>query len=141
MRTGERDEAQKNIIQLDQRNALLAADLQDRTNERDSAALTLQERDARIAQLEAELHERTSQRDQQQRTVEERDTKIVQLEAALAAAQSDITESRRERVITSSKLARAGGKWNEDRASLERAKDALAAALAQIEEAEGRPFE
>jgi len=38
-------------------------------------------------------------------------------------------------------VSRARAKWAEDRSSLERAKDALAAALAQIEEAETRSLE
>jgi hypothetical protein len=59
----------------------------------------------------------------------------------LAAATSDTSTIRAELENANARLARASGKWGEDRASLERAKDALAAALAQIEEAEGRPFE
>ncbi|HEY0467645.1 MAG TPA: hypothetical protein VGC79_25770 [Polyangiaceae bacterium] len=39
------------------------------------------------------------------------------------------------------RVSRAHAKWNEDRSSLERAKDALAAALAQIEEAESRALD
>jgi len=39
------------------------------------------------------------------------------------------------------RIEKALAKWTEDRASLERAKDALAAALAQIEEAEGRALD
>ncbi|HYJ08441.1 MAG TPA: response regulator [Polyangiaceae bacterium] len=140
-RSNERDDAHKTISQLNERNAMLASALHDRTNERDSHALTLEERDARIVQLETELAERTAQRDQHQLTVEERDTRIVRLEAALAAASADASELNRQLDTAQTKLGRVGSKWSEDRASLERAKDALAAALAQIEEAEGRPFE
>ncbi len=114
-RSAERDDAQRSLQQLGERNQLLSDELAERTNERDSKALSLEERDARIAQLEADLAERTAQRDQEKSTVEARETRLVQLEAALAASNGDLGEAR--------------------------AKDALAAALAQIEEAEGRPFE
>jgi hypothetical protein len=38
-------------------------------------------------------------------------------------------------------MEKARTKWTEDRASLERAKDALAAALAQLDDVEGRSLE
>ncbi len=140
-RTSERDTARGSLEESLGRVRELEASLADRTNERDSSALTLQQRDAQVAQLEAELAERTSQRDQQKQNVEERDSKIVQFEAALAAAAADAAETKSRLDAAGMKLARASTKWNEDRVSLERAKDALAAALGQIEEAEGRPFE
>ena len=43
--------------------------------------------------------------------------------------------------VNGAALNRARGKWEGDRASLERTKDALAAALAQIDEIEARTFE
>jgi len=43
--------------------------------------------------------------------------------------------------VEQGRVSRAQAKWTEDRASLERAKDALAAALAQIEDAESRSLE
>ena len=61
--------------------------------------------------------------------------------AALASANADAAELKSTLEATAQKLTRASGKWGEDKASLERAKDALAAALLQIEEAEARPFE
>jgi DNA-binding response OmpR family regulator/chromosome segregation ATPase len=140
-RAAERDDAHRTLEQLSERNALLSSELAQRTNERDSAALTLEQRETRVTQLEAELSERTAQRDQEQRAVEERDNKIVQLEAAMAAATAESNELRSTLRNIDARLSRASGKWHEDRASLERAKDALAAALLQIEEAESRPFE
>jgi CheY-like chemotaxis protein len=140
-RSGERDEARQLLEQQSQRASSLEGELQQRTNERDSAALTLQERDARIAALESELGERTGQRDQLQRELEQRDTRLVQLEAALASSQSDTADLRRDLQQNAEKLARANQKWSDDRASLERAKDALAAALVQIEETESRSFD
>ena len=48
---------------------------------------------------------------------------------------------RKQKLATeSSRADKAHAKWDADRQSLERAKDALAVALAQIEEAEGRPL-
>ena len=59
--------------------------------------------------------------------------------AARARGRSSARRSRSSR-RESSRAEKAHAKWDADRQSLERAKDALAVALAQIEEAEGRPL-
>ena len=63
------------------------------------------------------------------------------MEAELASIKEDLTGTRGSLDDTKAKLDKAQSKWNEDRASLEGAKDALAAALAKIEEAERRSIE
>jgi CheY-like chemotaxis protein/chromosome segregation ATPase len=62
------------------------------------------------------------------------------LEAELATVQHELAETRQKLAGESSRAERAYAKWEADRQSLERAKDALAVALAQIEEAEERPL-
>ncbi len=63
------------------------------------------------------------------------------LEADLAGAQKELVEVRQRLVGQSTRADKAQAKWEADRQSLERAKDALAVALAQIEEAEERPVD
>jgi CheY-like chemotaxis protein len=63
------------------------------------------------------------------------------LEADLAGAQKELVEVRQRLVGQSTRADKAQAKWQADRQSLERAKDALAVALAQIEEAEERPVD
>jgi CheY-like chemotaxis protein len=65
-------------------------------------------------------------------------SRVGSLESELAAARQELAELKQR---LSGESARADGlqsKWSSDRQSLERAKDALAVALSQIEEAEGR---
>ena len=64
--------------------------------------------------------------------------RIAALETTAASTKQDLEDTRRRLVAESTRADRAQAKWDADRQSLERAKDALAFALAQIEEAEGR---
>ncbi len=61
-------------------------------------------------------------------------------ESKAAALQAELEGLRRDLARESSRAARALAKWDADRTSLERAKDALAVALSQIDEAEARPI-
>jgi hypothetical protein len=62
------------------------------------------------------------------------------LEAELLATKGDLSDMQRRLESETSRADKAYAKWEGDKASLERVKDALAAALAQVEEAEGRPI-
>jgi CheY-like chemotaxis protein len=64
--------------------------------------------------------------------------RITVLEAQAAALRQDLGETKDKLATESSRADKAHTKWEGDRQSLERAKDALAVALSQIEEAEGR---
>ena len=55
-------------------------------------------------------------------------------------ARQDFGETRQKLAAESSRAEKSQAKWEADRQSLERAKDAMAVALSQIEEAEGRPL-
>jgi DNA-binding response OmpR family regulator/chromosome segregation ATPase len=98
-------------------------------------------RDAKIASLESELNERTAQRDEARRLAEQHDAKLLSLEAELASSREEVAAASATLSATQARLDKALSKWNEDRASLEMAKDALAAALEKIEEAEQRSIE
>ena len=60
------------------------------------------------------------------------------LEAEGASSRQELGETKQKLSSESSRADKAHAKWESDRQSLERAKDALAVALSQIEEAEAR---
>jgi CheY-like chemotaxis protein len=65
-------------------------------------------------------------------------SKAIALEEELTAMREELDETRKNLVRESSRATRALAKWDADKASLERAKDALAVALSQLDEAEAR---
>ena len=65
-------------------------------------------------------------------------SKAAALEEELAALRGELDDTRKDLVRESSRATRALAKWEADKASLERAKDALAVALSQLDEAEAR---
>ena len=69
-----------------------------------------------------------------------RDARIAALEQERDTASADLALTRDALAAEKRRVEGAQTKWNDDRASLDRAKDALAAALASIEEAESRPL-
>jgi predicted nucleic acid-binding Zn-ribbon protein len=69
------------------------------------------------------------------------EVKLAALEGSFATLSTELEQTRSTLANDQGTLGRARGKWQGDRASLERTKDALAAALAQIDEIEGRTFE
>lgn len=98
-------------------------------------------RDARIASLESDLAERALGIDAAKSTLEEREASLAATAANLAATRQELIEARAESEAEQARTSKARAKWAEDRSSLERAKDALAAALAQLDEIENRPLE
>jgi chromosome segregation ATPase len=65
-------------------------------------------------------------------------SKAIALEEELGTLRNELDETRKSLVRESSRATRALAKWDADKASLERAKDALAVALSQLDEAEAR---
>ena len=59
----------------------------------------------------------------------------------LVTARGETQQVRDALATEQGKLEKARAKWNDDRASLEQAKDALAAALVRIEETDSRSFD
>jgi CheY-like chemotaxis protein/chromosome segregation ATPase len=93
---------------------------------------------ARISELEQRVAELTSARDTLERELATAKDRIVVLEAETAALRTELAESKAAHARESARADKAYAKWEGDRAALERAKDALAVVLAQIEDAEGR---
>ena len=63
------------------------------------------------------------------------------MEIDLSGARGELSDTRRQLDTETARAARAFAKWESDRASLDKAKDALAVALQQIEEAESRSLD
>jgi hypothetical protein len=68
-----------------------------------------------------------------------RDRGVV-LEAENADLRTNVGETKDRLAAEMARAERATAKWESDRSALDRAKDALAVALAQIEDVEGRPL-
>jgi CheY-like chemotaxis protein len=94
---------------------------------------------ARIAELEQHLAEVYSAREILERRVGELSERGAAVDAQLEASQRELTEGRERLAGALSRAEQSRVKGDADRRSLERAKDALAVALAQIEETETRP--
>ncbi len=93
---------------------------------------------ARISELEQRVAELTSARDILERDLATAKDRIVVLEAETAALRTELSESKTAHAREAARADKAYAKWESDRAALERAKDALAVVLSQIEDAEGR---
>jgi CheY-like chemotaxis protein/chromosome segregation ATPase len=64
--------------------------------------------------------------------------RVTVLEAELAGLRDELGQAKETLDSESSRVKKAASKWEADKQSLERAKDALAVVLAQIEDTEGR---
>jgi chromosome segregation ATPase len=126
-------------------------------NDRDARIATLEskagrelgEANERLAKLEAELSGVRGELDALRETKGEDDTKyaaklaelekaVVEVTAVRADLETKVSERDAKLSAETGRADRAQAKWEADKQSLDRAKDALAVALAQIEEAEGR---
>src|SRR5262249_30819411 len=96
--------------------------------------------DAAMGDVQRRLSEVTELRDDLAKKHLAVSERAAALEADLASARTELGETKSRLVGESSRAGKGQAKWEADRQSLERAKDALAVALAQIEEAEGRPI-
>jgi len=99
----------------------------------------------RAAQLGAELaaarEEGASlrgEREQLESKAAAAEARAASLDAELGGARRDLAAAEQRLSTETARAEKASAKWQADRQSLERAKDALAVALAQIEEAEER---
>jgi DNA-binding response OmpR family regulator/chromosome segregation ATPase len=100
---------------------------------------------ARIAELDERLARVTAERDDVQRareatehTLGEAADRIATLEREAERTRGELEETRARVASETTRANRAYSKWESDKTSLDRAKDALAVALQQIEEAEAR---
>jgi DNA-binding response OmpR family regulator len=91
-----------------------------------------------IADLELRLSEVRAARDGIDNRASAALERVDLLESELASVRNELIETKETLSAQSSRADRAQAKWDADRRSLERAKEALAVALLQIEETEGR---
>jgi hypothetical protein len=96
---------------------------------------------ARIADLESQLAQTTSTRDEAQKSLAEVRDRVASMEIDLSAARGELADTRSKLDTETARNARALVKWESDKTALDRAKDALAVALQQIEETESRPLD
>jgi CheY-like chemotaxis protein/chromosome segregation ATPase len=103
------------------------------TKQTDDAANT-----AKVADLEKRLSEAEISRDELDKKLSVTSDRLAALETEAAAIRKELGDTKQKLAEESSRADKAHTKWEGDKQSLERAKDALAVALSQIEEAEGR---
>jgi chromosome segregation ATPase len=92
-----------------------------------------------IADLEHRFREAETARIELETRAKAASERVAVLDAEIAGAQQDLRETKEKVLAHSARADKAQAKWDADRQSLERAKDALAVVLGQIEEVEGRP--
>ena len=93
---------------------------------------------ARISELEQDVGEFVQTKERLERELAAAKERIVILEAETAALRTELAETKGAHAREAARAEKAYAKWEADRAALERAKDALAVVLGQIEDAEGR---
>jgi CheY-like chemotaxis protein len=135
--TRELGEASERVATLD---ADLSATRGELTSLREAKSTDDAANAAKVAELEQRLGETQAAREDLEKRVASGTERMEALEAELATARKDLAETKERLVGESSRADKAVTKWDADRQSLERAKDALAVALSQIEEAESRPI-
>jgi DNA-binding response OmpR family regulator/chromosome segregation ATPase len=95
----------------------------------------------RVTELSTDLSARIEEREELLRELPKTKDKLTAAETQLAATKADLAETRDKLNQHTQRLDTATTKWDQNRRTLDQAKDALAAALAQIEEAESRGLE
>jgi len=94
-----------------------------------------------LTDLHARLAEVTGLRDELEKSHALTSEQVTLLQTELARTRLDLGETKEKLVGESARASHAVAKWDADRQALERAKDAMAVALVQIEEVEARPLE
>ena len=94
----------------------------------------------RVAELEQRLMELQGARDALDHGLAAANDRAAALQKEIESVRRELGEARERLSAEISRSDHTRAKWDADRQSLDRAKDALALALAQIEEAEARPL-
>ena len=94
--------------------------------------------ETRVTELEAAFASTSEAKNGFERDLEAAKQRVAILEADLAATRYSLEETKGHLVTQTNRLDKATTKIEADKTSLDRAKDALAVALSQIEEAESR---
>ena len=95
----------------------------------------------RVSELSTDLSARIEELEELLRELPKTKDKLAAAETQLAATKADLADTRDKLNQHTQRLDTATTKWEQNRRTLDQAKDALAAALAQIEEAESRGLE
>lgn len=95
---------------------------------------------SRVAEVEHRLMELQGARDALDQGLAAANDLVAGLQKELEAVRRELAEAKERLMVEISRGDHTRAKWDADRQSLDRAKDALALALAQIEEAEARPL-
>jgi CheY-like chemotaxis protein len=134
----------RELGEANERNAKADMDLSATRGElsdlRQAKAAADAEAAAKIGELEQSLASTTSARDRLSAELSTTAARLSSLEVEDESVRQELAETKQRLAAESSRAERAHAKWQSDRQSLERAKDALAVALSQIEEAEERPI-
>ncbi|HEY5146691.1 MAG TPA: response regulator [Polyangiaceae bacterium] len=128
-------EANDKLAKLDMDASALRGELQslrDSKTAADAAAATT------IADLEQRLGRVETARDELAANLATTTERLSTIEAELSSVRNDLGQTKEKLEVESSRASKAATKWDADKQSLERAKDALAVVLAQIEDTEGR---
>jgi DNA-binding response OmpR family regulator len=96
--------------------------------------------DARIADQKAQLYDVTAARAAVEGELQRANDRLAALEVDLSSVRGELQATQKRLDTETARADRAFAKWDADKASLERAKDALAVALSQLDEAEARPI-
>ncbi len=128
-------EANDKLAKLDMDASALRGELQSLRESKDSSDSA---NAAAIAGLERRLSETQSARDDLAAKHAAAGDRVTALETDLASVRVELGQTKEKLEGESTRAAKASSKWEADKQSLERAKDALAVVLAQIEDAEGR---
>ena len=131
----DRNEAEGRIARVDGELAATRSEL-DSVRQAKQAAEAAAE--LKVLDLENRLAESLVAREELEKSLGASNGRVAALDGELSASQQDLADARQRLATESARADRSVAKWDADRQSLERAKDALAVALAQIEEAEAR---
>jgi DNA-binding response OmpR family regulator/DNA repair exonuclease SbcCD ATPase subunit len=97
--------------------------------------------EARIADGEAKLSNLMAAKQSLETEFAVARERIGALEIDLSSVRGELQSTQSRLETQTARVERAFAKWDADKASLERAKDALAVALSQLDEAEARPIQ
>ncbi len=128
-------EANDKLAKLDMDASALRGELQSLRESKDAGDAASA---ATIADLEKRLAETQSARDDLAAKHASATERLTALEGDLAVVREELGQTQEKLAGESSRAGKAASKWEADKQSLERAKDALAVVLAQIEDTEGR---
>jgi CheY-like chemotaxis protein len=136
-----RGEKERSERALESRIQIFEKELEIRLGELAKSREDCQHRDENITRLEGSLDSLRREMEEANRVLNGREVAITNLQSELAQQRNETTEALDALSAERRRLKAASEKWNEDRANLEKVKDALAVALLQVEAIESRTLE